>query len=81
MRSKFIAEGALEDGFKQKNLYIFDSSETAAKFLEGIIEKGDLILVKGSQGVRLEKVVASIMEDKDNRYKLLCRQEKEWQSR
>lgn len=81
LRSKFIAEGALENGFKQKNLYIFDNSETAAKFLEGQIKKGDLILVKGSQGVRLERVVVVIMENKNDRYKLLCRQEKEWQNR
>lgn len=81
LRSKFIAEGAIESGFKQKNLYIFDSSYTAAKFMEGIVEKGDLVLVKGSQGVRLERVVLAIMENKDDRYKLLCRQEKEWQNR
>ena len=81
LRSKFIAEGALESGFKQKNLYSFDTSETAAKFMEDLVKKGDLILVKGSQGVRLERVVAAIMDNKDDRYKLLCRQEKEWQNR
>jgi UDP-N-acetylmuramoyl-tripeptide--D-alanyl-D-alanine ligase len=80
-RSKFIAEGALENGFKAKELFIFDSSKTTTKFLEGIIEKGDLILVKGSQGVRLERIVGEIMEHKELKSKLLCRQEKEWQSR
>ncbi len=80
-RAKFISEGALEKGFNIKNLYSFDTSYTAAKFMIGIIEKGDLILVKGSQGVRLERIVASIMEHKELRDKLLCRQEREWQNR
>ena len=80
-RAKFIAEGALNKGFKKKDLYSFDSSITAAKFLEGIVEKGDLILIKGSQGVRLERAVGAIMAHKEDKYRLLCRQEKEWQAR
>lgn len=80
-RAKFIAEGALENGFKQKDLYSFDSSITAAKFLEGVVEKGDVVLIKGSQGVRLEKAVAAILLHKEFKDKLLCRQEKEWQNR
>lgn len=80
-RSKFIAEGAIEGGFKQKELYSFDSSKTAAKFLEGVVEKGDLILVKGSQGVRLERAVLAIMAHKELKDKFLCRQETEWQNR
>lgn len=80
-RAKFIAEGAIEKGFKQKEIYSFDSSRTAAKFMEGVVEKGDLILIKGSQGVRLERVVLAIMAHPEKKDKLLCRQEKEWQNR
>ena len=80
-RAKFIAPGALDNGFKKKELFIFDTSVTAAKFLEGVVEKGDLILIKGSQGIRLERAVAAIMAHKELRTKLLCRQEKEWQNR
>jgi len=80
-RAKFIKEGAIEKGFSQKDIYSFDSSKTTAKFLEGIIEEGDIILVKGSQGVRLERVVEAVMEHKEIKRKLLCRQDKEWQNR
>lgn len=80
-RAKFIAEGALENGFNPKELYSFDSSKTAAKFLEGVVEKGDLVLIKGSQGVRLERAVEAIMAHKELKYKLLCRQETEWKAR
>ncbi len=80
-RAKFIAPGALDNGFKKKELFIFDTSETASKFLIGVIEKGDLILIKGSQGVRLERTVVAIMAHKELSSKLVCRQEKEWQNR
>jgi len=80
-RAKFIADGALESGFKQKDIYTFDSSKTVAKFLEGIVEGGDLILMKGSQGVRLERAVVAIMKHPEQANKLVCRQEKEWQNR
>ncbi|MFA6355429.1 MAG: UDP-N-acetylmuramoyl-tripeptide--D-alanyl-D-alanine ligase, partial [Candidatus Paceibacterota bacterium] len=80
-RAKFIKEGALENGFNLKELYSFDSSITAGRFMEGVIEKGDLVLVKGSQGVRLERIVAAIMAHKELKSRLLCRQEHEWQNR
>lgn len=80
-RARFIADGAILKGFPQKEIYSFDSSKTAAEFLEGIIEKGDIILIKGSQGVRLERAVEAIMENKELKKKLLCRQDKEWQNR
>jgi len=80
-RAKSIAEGALEKGFPQKEIYSFDSSKTAAKFLEGIVEEGDIVLIKGSQGVRLERAVEAIMEHKELKNTLLCRQDKEWVNR
>jgi UDP-N-acetylmuramoyl-tripeptide--D-alanyl-D-alanine ligase len=80
-RAKSIAEGAIDNGFSQKEIYSFDSSKTVAKFLEGVVEKGDVILIKGSQGVRLERAVEAIMEHKELKSKLLCRQDKEWRNR
>jgi len=80
-RSKYIAEGAIEKKFNVKNIYSFESSKTAGKFLEGVVEKGDLVLVKGSQGVRLERAVVAIMAHKELKDSLICRQEKEWQNR
>ncbi len=80
-RAKSIAEGALEAGFKQKNIYAFDSSITAGKFLAGIVEAGDIVLLKGSQSVRLERAVEAIMAHPSDAYHLLARQEKEWKER
>ncbi|MBK5215216.1 MAG: UDP-N-acetylmuramoyl-tripeptide--D-alanyl-D-alanine ligase [Candidatus Pacebacteria bacterium] len=80
-RAKSISQGALEKGFKLKNVYNFESSKTASKFLEGIVEEGDIILIKGSQGVRLERAVEAIMKHKELKRTLLCRQDKEWLNR
>ncbi len=80
-RAKFIAEGAIDKGFPQKEIYSFDSSKTVAKFLTGIIEKGDIVLLKGSQGIRLERATEAVMAHPELKTKLLARQEKEWQNR
>ncbi|MES2930179.1 MAG: UDP-N-acetylmuramoyl-tripeptide--D-alanyl-D-alanine ligase [Patescibacteria group bacterium] len=80
-RAKFIQNGAIEKKFPEKNIHLFDSSPKAALYLKEIIEKGDIILLKGSQGVRLERAVAEIMAHPELRYELLCRQEKEWEKR
>jgi len=41
------------------------------------LEPGDLILVKGSQGVRMEKVVEQVMADPEQKETLLVRQDEE----
>mgnify|MGYP003429761770 FL=1 len=80
-RTKFIKDGARAEKFKEKDIYMFDSSVTAGKFLSGIVEEGDVILLKGSQGVRLERAVEAIMANPEDAGMLLCRQEKEWKNR
>lgn len=77
-RAHFVIDGALEVGMKKENIYSFNSSITAGRFLEGMIEPGDVILLKGSQGMRMERAVEIIMENKADAPHLLCRQEKEW---
>ncbi len=80
-RSHFIREEMLEGGMNKNNIYSFENAVTVGKFLLGIIEEGDAVLVKGSQGMRMEKTVEMIMQNKNDAYKLLCRQEKEWKNK
>jgi UDP-N-acetylmuramoyl-tripeptide--D-alanyl-D-alanine ligase len=80
-RAQFIVDGAMAKGMSEKNIFQFGDSREAGKFIEGIIKKGDLILVKGSQGVRMEKTVEEIMADPMNKAKLLVRQEEAWMKR
>src|SRR3989344_2759059 len=77
-RHEAIRDGAIEAGFKKKNFHEFLDSSEAKEFIKTFIEKGDLVLVKGSQGMRMERVVEAILLDQENKKKLLVRQEKEW---
>ncbi len=81
IRAKFILEAAREAGKPEQNLKWFDNSREAGVWLQNQIGEGDTILVKGSQGIRMEKVVEEIMLRPELKEELLCRQEKEWQER
>jgi len=50
-------EGASEAGLPPEHLRFFPSAEAAAEFLAELVRPGDVVLVKGSRGVHLEKVV------------------------
>ncbi|MFA6585634.1 MAG: UDP-N-acetylmuramoyl-tripeptide--D-alanyl-D-alanine ligase [Candidatus Paceibacterota bacterium] len=91
LRAKKIKEGALEAGMKEKNLprvgefsrvkagiFEFLDSHEAGEFLKTFIERNDLILIKGSQGMRMEYAVEAILEDIKNKSFLLVRQDEEW---
>ncbi|MFN4181181.1 MAG: UDP-N-acetylmuramoyl-tripeptide--D-alanyl-D-alanine ligase [Candidatus Paceibacteria bacterium] len=77
-RAQSIAAGALEAKMAKGNIYTFQNSKEAATFVRDFIEPGDVILVKGSQGVRMERVVSEILKDQANKAKLIVRQEDEW---
>ena len=62
-------------------MFQFNDSESAGKKLAKILQEGDIVLVKGSQSVRAEKIVESVMAYPEKRFKLLVRQEEEWQRR
>jgi len=59
----------------------FAEAKEAGKSLMNTIKEGDVILLKGSQSVRLERVVEQIMAHPEDKKKLLVRQDKEWVGR
>lgn len=81
VRAKFFMEGAIKAGFKKRSIYTFETSERAAAELEKIIKPGDLLLIKGSQGMRMEKIVERLMAEPEKKKEFLCRQDEEWGSR
>jgi len=81
LRAKGVVAGALMGGISEKNIIEFDDSQKAGKYLEHILESGDVVLVKGSQRVRMERAVAEIMAQPQRKAELLVRQEKEWMER
>ncbi|MBI5045899.1 MAG: UDP-N-acetylmuramoyl-tripeptide--D-alanyl-D-alanine ligase [Candidatus Niyogibacteria bacterium] len=80
-RSKFIAEEAREGGFEVGHIFEFSDSTEAGLKLQKIMEDGDLILVKGSQSMRMERVVEEVMLHPENADKLLVRQDAFWKSK
>ena len=56
-----LIEGAASAGIPRDRLKFFSSSEDAASFLQTLLQPGDLLLVKGSRGVKLERVVETLL--------------------
>jgi UDP-N-acetylmuramoyl-tripeptide--D-alanyl-D-alanine ligase len=81
IRARKIAEGALDTEMSEKNIFQFEDSVEAGKFLQEYIKKNDVILLKGSQSIRMEKAVLEIMAEPEKAGELLVRQEEEWLSR
>ena len=80
IRSRKIAEGALDGLLSEKNIYQFENSVEAGKFLQNILKEGDVILIKGSQSMRMERTVEEVMSEPDKAVELLVRQETEWKN-
>lgn len=77
-RARDFIRGAKEMEFEDDFIFYFDRPEEAGKFLQNRIKAGDVLLVKGSQGARMEKVVKELMAEPDRASELIVRQGKEW---
>jgi UDP-N-acetylmuramoyl-tripeptide--D-alanyl-D-alanine ligase len=77
-RSRDIIRGAKEAGLDDDFIFHFNAAAEAGKFLQGRLKAGDVILVKGSQGVRMEKVVKEILAEPERAKELLVRQGADW---
>ncbi len=83
IRAEEIGKSANEFGLKKKRIFILKDFKEATEIIKNLIEEkpNNLILVKASQGIRLEKVVKEIMQEPQKADELLVRQEKEWLDR
>lgn len=77
-KGKFIADGASKHGLSKNNIYSFTDAEETIKNIKDIIEPHDLILIKGSQSMRMEKIVLEIMAHPEEASRLLVRQYGKW---
>lgn len=57
-----IVEGAREAGMSREAVRFFNSSEEAARALPEELREGDLVLVKGSRGVKTDLIVRVLRE-------------------
>lgn len=58
--SGYYIDGAVKKGFGSDNCMRFDSREQMAEYLNSVLKEGDVVLFKGSRGMKLEEVVNAI---------------------
>lgn len=75
-----MKKGAMNAGMDEENIFVFSNSQEASSEVEELLSPEDLILVKGSQGIRMERVILSLMRDPERAQELLVRQKGEWNS-
>ena len=79
-RARFIADSAANQ-MPKENIFWFHTSDEATVKVQELIRPGDLILVKASQGKRMERIVKEIMAEPQRAGELLVRQSRIWLSK
>ncbi len=65
----------------EEKVFWFDDAKKAGEFLKTFIKPKDLVYMKGSQGIRLERAVKEILKEGLDPKDFLVRQEEEWLKR
>ena len=76
-RMMFAADAAFNQ-MPAGNIYKFATSDEAKQKVQELTQEGDLVLIKGSQGARMEKIVEEIMAEPLKKKELLVRQSQKW---
>jgi UDP-N-acetylmuramoyl-tripeptide--D-alanyl-D-alanine ligase len=61
-RAKWIADEAQKAGLDTGCIHLLADSEEATEYLRDRIGEGDVVLVKGSHGLRMDKIVSALEE-------------------
>ncbi|MCX6820212.1 MAG: Mur ligase family protein [Candidatus Adlerbacteria bacterium] len=80
-RARDAANGALDAGLADGNIFQYEDAEKAGEELAAMLAPGDVVLVKGSQSMRMEKTVEHVMLNPERAGELLVRQELNWKNR
>ena len=62
--AQYFLEGAVEAGLAPSRTRFFPDAKSGGEMCRSLIKSGDVILVKGSRGVRLETVIEMLKERK-----------------
>ncbi len=80
VRARGIGAGAREAGMSEDAIFQYDDAFQSGKEIQSMLQAGDVILVKGSQSIRLERVVEEIMADPESAPEMLVRQDPIWKA-
>ena len=59
--AKYISEEAAKNGVSQNKVFWFRQLPDIIEFINNLIDAGDILLIKGSRGMKMEKIVQGIM--------------------
>jgi UDP-N-acetylmuramoyl-tripeptide--D-alanyl-D-alanine ligase len=79
-RMRHAVAELIAHGHPSSKIFQFEDHEKASEKILQIVKEGDLILIKGSQGMRMEKIVEKFLADPKDARRFLCRQSKEWKN-
>lgn len=80
VRARGIAQAAIESGLPESRVrqYEHDESRKAGEQLAKAVHEGDMVLIKGSQGMRMEHAAKALLAPDLSPKELLVRQEDVW---
>jgi len=59
-RGKLIAESAISSGLAADKVTVLDQAEQAIQYLQGSLQPSDVVLVKGSNLMRMDRIVSAL---------------------
>lgn len=71
-------DAAKAAGMDENRVIHMQNAVSAGRFVQDKLKQGDVVLIKGSQGVRMERAVVELMAEPERASELVCRQGKEW---
>lgn len=77
-KAETIAKAALAAGLPAERVRTFERSGEAGRFIQHELKQGDVVLIKGSQIVRMERITKELMAEPLRAGELLVRQGPEW---
>ena len=80
-KARLLRKTLVASGFSQDRIFVFDHPDAVGASLAEFLREGDAVLIKGSRGMRMEKVVECAMEHPEDASKLLCCQSSEWRAK
>lgn len=77
-QTKYLLAGARDAGMSAENSWHIDNIAEVSIRVKEKLQVGDIVLIKGSQGIRCEKIVKDLMAEPDRAPELLVRQSAPW---
>ncbi len=80
-RARDMAQGALDAGMPDTAILQYEDTRRVGGELQNLMLEKDVVLIKGSQSMRMERIVEEVMQEPERASEFLVRQDKEWRKR